>query len=356
MVEDVTRDKKFVTPQIDFLTREGAKRSRPCKRGTLTVVCSGTPGVVGMPAFLAVDACIHDGMMALVNISQKVVPDYLFHQLSSYQEKLYMAATHGGTFVNLTTTGLRAFKVALPPSETEQRAIADVLSDADALLSALDGLIAKKRDLKQGVMQQLLTGQIRLPGFSEEWEAKRLEEVVQPRMQRVDSRQSGTSEFCVELEHIEQGTGRLLGWTTTTASSSLRSVFRPRDVLFGRLRAYLRKFWIADRDGVCSTEIWVLVGRADLLDQGFLYHIVTSDRFIDAASSAYGTHMPRSDWNVVKNYEIPLPSLVEQTAIASVLSDMDAEIRMLEQRREKTYALKQAMMQELLTGRTRLLT
>lgn len=174
MVEDVTRDKKFVTPRIDFLTTEGAKRSRPCKRGTLTVVCSGTPGVVGMPAFLAVDACIHDGMMALVNVSPKVVPDYLFHQLSSYQDKLYMAATHGGTFVNLTTAGLRAFRVALPSSEDEQRAIAEALSDVDALLGALDRLIAKKRDLKQAAMQQLLTGQKRLPGFHGEWKVKRL--------------------------------------------------------------------------------------------------------------------------------------------------------------------------------------
>lgn len=75
---------------------------------------------------------------------------------------------------------------------------------------------------------------------------------------------------------------------------------------------------------------------------------------IETASTAYGTHMPRSDWNVVKNYEVRLPPLREQIAIASVLSDMDAEIAALEQRRDKTRDLKQGMMQELLTGRTRL--
>lgn len=87
----------------------------------------------------------------------------------------------------------------------------------------------------------------------------------------------------------------------------------------------------------------------------FLFQIVQTDHFIDAASNSYGTHMPRSDWNVVKNYELKMPLVPEQTAIAEVLTEMDAELAALEQRREKTRALKQAMMQELLTGRIRLL-
>ena len=86
----------------------------------------------------------------------------------------------------------------------------------------------------------------------------------------------------------------------------------------------------------------------------YLFQLVQSDHFIESASTAYGTHMPRSDWNVVKNYELRLPSLPEQTAIAEVLSDMDAELAALEQRLAKTRPFKQGMMQELLTGRTRL--
>lgn len=78
------------------------------------------------------------------------------------------------------------------------------------------------------------------------------------------------------------------------------------------------------------------------------------DQFIEVASTAYGTHMPRSDWNVVKNYEVAIPKLEEQTAIATTLSDMDAEIAALEARRDKTKAIKQGMMQELLTGGMRL--
>jgi type I restriction enzyme, S subunit len=88
----------------------------------------------------------------------------------------------------------------------------------------------------------------------------------------------------------------------------------------------------------------------------FLFQIIKTEGFIEAASNSYGTHMPRSDWNVVKNHVLKIPPLAEQTTIAGVLSEMDAELAALEQRREKTRALKQGMMQELLTGRVRLIS
>ncbi len=248
---------------------------------------------------------------------------------------------------------LSAVAIACPP-KPEQCAIAAALSDADGLISGLDQLIAKKRDIKQAAMQQLLTGKRRLPGFSGEWEVKRFGEIATPRKERIDPRKAGAQEFCVELEHIEQGSGRLVGNTSAGDQSSLKSTFQVGDVLFGKLRAYLRKYWLSDRLGVCSTEIWALVANRRLVTPEFLFQLVTVDQFIEAASTAYGTHMPRSDWNVVKNYEVSLPKIEEQTAIATVLSDMDAEIDALEQKRDKTCALKQGMMQELLTGRIRL--
>ncbi len=240
------------------------------------------------------------------------------------------------------------------PPFPEQHAIAGALSDVDALIGALDQLIAKKLDLKQASMQRLLTGQKRLPGFHGQWELKRFGEAAMPRKERVDPRRGDIQDFCVELEHIEPATGNLLGSTSTGETSSLKSVFRKGDVLFGKLRAYLRKFWFANRPGVCSTEIWVFFPNAKLIKAEYLFQLIKVDQFIETASTAYGTHMPRSDWNIVKSYELRIPPLPEQTAIAEVLSDMDAELAALEQRREKTRALKQGMMQELLTGRVRL--
>jgi type I restriction enzyme, S subunit len=242
------------------------------------------------------------------------------------------------------------------PLLPEQRAIAGALSDADALIESLEQLIAKKRQLKQGTMQELLIGKKRLPGFSGGWEVKQFGEAVALRGERIDPKATGTQEFCVELEHIGSATGLLLGSTSTGEQSSLKSVFRSGDVLFGKLRAYLRKYWWADRSGVCSTEIWVFSPRATRISSTYLFQLVQTDEFIGAANSTYGTHMPRSDWNVVKNYELHLPPTTEeQTAIATILSDMDTEIAALESKLAKTRSLKQGMMHNLLTGKIRLI-
>ena len=125
-------------------------------------------------------------------------------------------------------------------------------------------------------------------------------------------------------------------------------------MLFGRLRAYLRKHWLADREGVCSTEIWVLRVDSFKVIPTYLYYLVTTDRFVETASMAQGTHMPRSDWSLVRNLELSLPPIAEQRAIATVLSDTDAEISALVARRNKAAMVKRGMAQDLLTGRTRL--
>ena len=223
-------------------------------------------------------------------------------------------------------------------------------------LRSLEKLIAKKRAIKQAAMQQLLSGKTRLPGFSGEWETKRFGQVVSIRNQKVLPSNVNLDTLCVELDHIGQGDGRLLGCSTAQHSTSSKYRFFAGDVLFGRLRSYLRKFWHAGQDGICTTEIWPLMVNPEEADSGFLYAVVQSDQFIETASISYGTHMPRADWDVVRNFEIRLPGVQEQRAIAAVLSDMDAEIAALERRRDKTRAIKQGMMQQLLTGRVRLVS
>jgi len=175
-----------------------------------------------------------------------------------------------------------------------------------------------------------------------------------PRSSRIDPRMSGGGDFCIELEHLESGTARLLGSGLTTATSSLKTKFVADDVLFGKLRSYLRKSWLANRSGVCSTEVWVLAAVPDRASPRFLAQVVQTDGFIDAASMSYGTHMPRSDWSIVAKYELEVPSLPEQEAVGTVLLDMDSEIDALVAQREKAELVKQGMMQELLSGRVRL--
>lgn len=241
------------------------------------------------------------------------------------------------------------------PPPAEQRAIAAALADADGLIAALEGMIAKKRDLKQAAMQHLLTGKTRLPGFSGEWELKRLGEVAAIRNHKINTLGADAAAFCVELEQVGQNTGQIDGHSDARSRRSVKYLFQKGDVLFGRLRPYLRKFWWANRDGVCSTEIWPLIPIGGRLVSGFLFQTIQTDAFIEAANSSYGTHMPRSDWKALTKFEFNLPTDPnEQTAIAEVLSDMDADLAALDAQVAKARAVKQGMMQELLTGKVRL--
>ena len=152
MVQDVTRDGKWVTPRIDSLTNEGAKLSRPCTAGTLTIVCSGTVGVV---SFLAVDACIHDGFLALIDIDESIATkDFLYHSLGGLRLQFEEGATHGGVFTNLTTSTIDQFEIKCP-KPTEQQRIAACLSSLDALIAAETRKLEALKTHKKGLMQQL---------------------------------------------------------------------------------------------------------------------------------------------------------------------------------------------------------
>lgn len=276
-------------------------------------------------------------------------------------------ATGTTSVAAIYTRDLMGLKIPIPLKE-EQKAIAAALSDVDGLIGALEKQIAKKRNIKTATMQQLLTGKKRLPGFGEgkgykqtelglipeDWSVSHFGDVVAPSKRRVNPKISGGGDICVELEHIDQKTGAINGSTLTSSDASIKSVFSSGDVLFGKLRSYLRKFWLASFDGVCSTEVWVFQPRSNQILPEYIYRLIQADEFIECASEAYGTHMPRADWSVVKEFSMALPVPEEQKKITNVFDALDNELEALGAKLSKTKSIKQGMMQELLTGRTRL--
>jgi len=362
MVEDITRDKHWVTPQVDYLTEEGAKLSRLCKRGSIAVVCSGTPSAVGLPAILAVDSCIHDGILGLVNLSRDVSTEFVFHKLRSYQHELHAAATHGGTFVNLTTFGFSAFKLVLPPTLAEQEAIAGALSDADAWIESLEQLIAKKRQIKQGAMQELLTGKRRLPGFSGEWEETTLGELATFLSGGTPSRNndgfwtgdipwiSASSLRCFEIWRSDSNVTKeavVSGSKIAPVGSSLllvRGSALHKEILCG----------LVIKPVCFNQDVKALVPYSQVVPR-FLTMLIRgmADAMLKLVSSA-GNTAGVLDTKLLKAFAIRLPTPNEQTAIATVLLDMDNEIGSLESKLAKAREIKQGMMQELLTGKIRL--
>jgi type I restriction enzyme, S subunit len=364
MVEDVTRDGKFVNPSVDFLTEEGAKRSRPCPKGTLTLVCSGT---VGVPSFLVTDACIHDGFLALVDVNKKVDSDFLYHFLKTQQSRFDNSATHGGVFTNLTTEIFREFKVPLPCNKEEQRAIAQALSDVDALITSLDKLIAKKRHLKTATMQQLLTGKKRLPGFGGEWQTVNINKHASLKA-RIGWQALTTEEYLDSGSFfLVTGTDFLNGqvnWSTChfvdewRYSQDKNIQLKNGDVLLTKDGTIGKVGYVGSlpNPATLNSGVFVIRPLSESFYPLFLYYILSSQIFDEFLNKIFAgstiSHLYQKDF---VTFEFLAPSIKEQQAIATVLSDMDTEIAALENRRPKTQAIKQGMMQELLTGRIRLI-
>ena len=251
------------------------------------------------------------------------------------QKQIALSAIQTG--VPHTNLGiLRAYRFPAPPLP-EQRAIAAALSDVDALLGGLDRLIAKKRNLKLAAMQQLLTGQTRLPGFHGEWEVKRLGDMLaicHGRNQREVEDPSGLFPIFATGGHIG---------TASRALYDKPSVLIGRKGTINQPRYMDTPFWTVD------TLFYSAMKGGH--NAKFLYY-----RFclIDWMQYNEASGVPSLNARTIENVEVAAPVPAEQSAIAAVLSDLDAELTALEARRDKTRALKQGMMQELLTGRTRL--
>ena len=302
------------------------------RKGDVLISAAGTIGrtVVydGVPAYFQ-----DSNIVWIDNDESKATNEYLWHR---YQVTKW-SASHGGTVARLYNDNLRN-KTHIPvPPPAEQRAIATALSDVDALLAGLDGFITKKRDLKQAAMQQLLTGQTRLLGFTGKWETKRLGDVLKVR--------HGKSQHGIT---VADGKYPILASGGEIGRTNSHLYDRP-SVLIGRKGTidspqYVDSpFWTVDT--LFFTEI------ANEADAKFVFYKFTMIRW---RSYNEASGVPSLNAKTIENIEVTLPPLPEQIAITAVLSDMDMELAALEQRRNKTRALKQGMMQELLTGRTRL--
>ncbi|AFL74789.1 restriction endonuclease S subunit [Thiocystis violascens DSM 198] len=301
-------------------------------------------------------------------------PPYLASQLQSHQVQSWLLQNATGTtMASLNQEILGRVQIPIAPIP-EQRAIAAALSDVDALLAKLDQLIAKKRDLKQAAMQQLLTGQTRLPGFSGEWEVKRLGDLFKFSGGHSASRDQLSTEGYYYLHY-----GDIHGSSKTTIDTSADHQYIPKLAI--ALKRISPDSLLADGDVVFvdaseddegTSRHVVVVNKDGLPFIAGLHTIVAKGRTAELAHDyrrycfktaairqqfmfyAVGTKVSGISKTNIAKLTLPVPSVPEQTAIASILSDMDAELSALVARRDKTRALKQGMMRELLTGRIRL--
>ena len=301
----------------------------------------------------------HQRVYRISEFSDRLNGHYFFYQFSARFYRRIMSMTAKSSVDSVRMEMIAGMKVPVPPL-AEQLAIVAALSDVDALVDDLDRLIAKKRDLKQAAMQQLLTGQTRLPGFHGKWQVKPLRDVANTDPEQLGPHTRKDFAFSyIAIEDVKRGVLRSHSEQVfAEAPSRARRKLRENDILVSTVRPNLQSHLLfkgCDGDWVCSTGFCVVRCREAMAYPPFVFSQMFAEgvtRQIDALLA--GSNYPAISSDNVASLAILFPCFDEQVAIAAVLSDMDAEIAALEARRNKTRDLKQAMMQELLTGKTRL--
>ena len=183
------------------------------------------------------------------------------------------------------------------------------------------------------------------------WQEAKLRDILFISSKKYDPQKNKTNYKCIELEHIESDTGILKGYINSNDQLSIKNIFENGDILYGKLRPYLRKFHNAKFNGVCSSEIWVLKGKKVINE--FLYYFIQSYKFDHIANISCGTKMPRADWSYMSEINFIIPPLEEQKRIAEVLSLCDEVIENLTELIEKKEQYKKGVMQRLLSGEVR---
>jgi type I restriction enzyme S subunit len=310
-------------------------KSRPRKNDILLT----KDGTLGRLAVVGEETICINQSVAVIRTNRKADPLFIKFLLegNSYQKRMIEDAG-GSTIKHIYITIVDKMPIGLPSDVSEQRAIATALSDVDALLEELDRLIAKKRDIKQATMQQLLTGQTRLPGFEQEWETKRIGELL--------TICHGRNQHEVE---VKDGQFPILA-TSGVIGTSKHALYNRPSVLIGRKGTINKPRYMATPFWSVDTLFYSVIEEDN--DAKYLYYQFL---MIDWLQYNEASGVPSLSARTIENIEINCPQPLEQRAISSVLSDLDTEIQFLEQSRTKTAAIKQAMMQDLLTGRIRLI-
>lgn len=303
--------------------------------------------------------CLGQRMVLLRPNQDTVESRYLVYcmQGAAIQHAISVGGGAGSTVSNLRIPVLKSLRIPVPKL-LEQRAIAAALSDVDALLAKLDQFIAKKRDLKQAAIQQLLTGQTRLPGFSGAWEVKRLGDVLKEIGDGATPSTANIANFGGNIPWVVIDDIRDEIWSTrnTLTENGLMScaahLWPPGTLILSTGATIgevgIAKVSLATKQGICGLRF-----DPDVAHPLFMKYWFAKNKQL-LLSKAQGSSIKEVRAPTLVQFPIHLPGSEEQTAVATVLSDMDAELAALEARRGKTRALKQGMMQELLTGRIRL--
>ncbi|EGW21368.1 restriction endonuclease subunit S [Methylobacter tundripaludum] len=335
---------KYIVVNSKFISTNGKVKKysddcfSPTSESEILMVMSDVPNG------RAIARCFFVDHNDLYTVNQRICvlrPNQINGRLFYYKlnrHPFYLSFDDGVKQTNLRKNDVLSCPLTIPPTKAEQEAIAEALSDADVFIESLEQLIAKKRHIKQGAMQERLTGKKRLPGFSGEWGVKRIGDVL--------TIAHGKSQHAVEDRN---GIYPILATGGQIGVANCFLYDKP-SVLIGRKGTIDRPQYMEQPFWTVDTLFYSVIHKQN--NAKFLFY-----RFclIDWKQYNEASGVPSLNARTIESIEIKVPFEDEQVAIAAILSDMDAEISALEDKLAKTRAIKQGMMRNLLTGRIRLL-
>ena len=192
---------------------------------------------------------------------------------------------------------------------------------------------------------------LRFKEFTDEWEERKLEKIFEISKLKYNPLKETTEYPCIELESLSQETGKILKTFNSLEQKSIKNKFLKNEVLFGKLRPYLKKYWFSSFEGVCSSEIWVLNSKNNV--NKFIYYIIQGEKFISLANTTSGTKMPRADWSLMQNEYFSIPNLQEQEKIADFLLSIDKKISIVEEKLNLFEEYKKGIMQKIFNKKLR---
>lgn len=355
-------DQRHIRSSREAITELGlsASAARIAPPGSLLLAMYGQGKTRGKVAILEFAASMNQACAA-IEVGPRLDARYLFHFLDSRYAAI-RAVSNSGSQDNLSGELVKSIAVSVPAMD-EQRAIGRALDDADGLIASLARLIAKKRDIRQGLTQELLTGRTRLSGFTDEWRTVSLGELgtfLKGRgVKRDDVKTKGVP--CIRYGELYT---TYRNYTASTVSfvephvAATALPIRNADVLLAgsgetKEEIGMSVAYIGDDPAVAGGDIIVLRGAG--YDPVFLASLLnTPEVASQKARRGQGDAVVHINWRALAAIEVKVPSAAEQTAIARILLDADAEVRAQENRLRSARAIKTGIMQELLTGRTRL--
>ena len=256
---------------------------------------------------------------------QEINPLYFewYFRSSAWHRYIYMSGDSGARHDRVSIKDETFFAMPINiPSAQEQDRIA-------LFLNAIEQRIEKQRSLVEALKKYkrgLLTYAFEEMTLSDDADSTTylFSEIAQRRKEKYNP-DCNVEYPCIELEHIEQGTGRLLGSVSSKTQSSIKTVAKNGDVLFGKLRPYLRKFAFAEQDIVCSSEIWAFVPSKYVIPK-YLYYLVQTEHFLRVANISSGTKMPRAEWANIEKEPFDIPYIPNQEKVVSILEAVDKKI------------------------------